>query len=155
MSKYSLDGKKDEFNNIISRTSLKNMLSSQPDFINEWTILQYIEDKLGITIDRIPKYYPEMAGEGIEYMWGIIKMKYHTIPFNKKKLKADFHKSVDVCLSPLNITIIDKVRRCARHARDYITTYNNLHQVKLENNVGTEEIQVLIPYVDIEKMVKE
>jgi len=35
MSKYSLDGKKDEFNNIISRTSLKNMLSSQLDFINE------------------------------------------------------------------------------------------------------------------------
>ena len=55
-------------------------------------MLQHVGDKLGVTIDRTPKCHPEMAGEGIEYIWGIIKTKYRTIPFNKKKSKTDFHK---------------------------------------------------------------
>ena len=53
-----------------TRFRLRTMIASMPDFENEETRLQYVGRKLGIVVDRSPKYHPEVAGEDIEYFWG-------------------------------------------------------------------------------------
>jgi hypothetical protein len=47
------------------------MMEQQMDFNEEETLLQYHGRWLGVILDRTPKCHPEMAGEGIEYNWGV------------------------------------------------------------------------------------
>ena len=58
---------------VIPGSGLKEMILNLPDFINEMTLLQYQAQKLGVSIDCSPKYHPEIAGEGIEFCWGLTK----------------------------------------------------------------------------------
>ena len=37
--------------------------------------LQKLGDKLGVKVESTPKFHCEMAGEGIEYDWGVCKAK--------------------------------------------------------------------------------
>ena len=86
---YTVLGKQDENGNRIEGTSLRFLLSSLPDFKNEMTLLQYRAEQLGVEIDCSPKYHPEIAGEGIEYVWGFSKGTYRRMPLGtKKKNKA-------------------------------------------------------------------
>lgn len=73
---YTVLGRKDVYGNIIEGSSLKEMMASQQDFIQEKTLLQVHADQIGISILRTPKCHPELAGEGIEYRWGCAKGKY-------------------------------------------------------------------------------
>ena len=41
-----------------------------------------------------PKYYCELAGEGIKFCWGLQKRFYQNIPIEKKKTKKEFTKCV-------------------------------------------------------------
>ena len=88
----------------------------QQDFIEEETLLQYHGRLLGVSIDRTPKCHPEMAGEGIEYSWGMAKLLYRKLPLKEKKSKEKFNKSVRECLSRANITI-HRQRLFSRRAR--------------------------------------
>jgi hypothetical protein len=63
---YTKDGKKDAFGNLIPGTSLRTMMRSLIDFINEETLLQYHGKMLGVLVDRSPKFHPKVAGEGIK-----------------------------------------------------------------------------------------
>ena len=56
--------------------SIKQLMKRQLDFVNELTLLQFHGHLMGITVDRSPKCHPEVAGEGIEYLWGLAKMYY-------------------------------------------------------------------------------
>jgi hypothetical protein len=62
--------------------SLKNLLGSCINFDEEETMLQSMGCKMGVMIDRMLKYHPELAGEGIEYSWGCAKNFY------KRKMKS-------------------------------------------------------------------
>jgi hypothetical protein len=48
------DGKKDAFGNLIPGTSLKTMMSSLIDFVQEETLLQHHGKALGVIVDRSP-----------------------------------------------------------------------------------------------------
>ena len=64
---YTIDGCKDLFGNIVASTAMKLLTTRQMDFVQEETLLQYHGRTLGVTVDRTPKFHPEMAGEGVEY----------------------------------------------------------------------------------------
>ena len=76
--------------------SLKELMKKQRDFAEETTLLQYYGNKLGVVVDRTPKCHPELAGEGIEYMWAVAKLvHYRKAPISEKRTKANFKKLVE------------------------------------------------------------
>ena len=67
--------------------SISQIMKLQPDFENEETLLQYHVGRLGALLDRTHKCHPELAGEGIEYLWALAKMFYRRSPIGEKKQK--------------------------------------------------------------------
>ena len=72
---------------LLEDTPIKHILHQQQDFLSELTLLQFHGKHLGVTIDRSPKCHPEIAGEGIEYIWAIAKMYYRSQPISRKNAK--------------------------------------------------------------------
>ena len=70
---YSNDGKKDAFGNLIPGTSLRKMMSSLIDFINEETLLQYHGKTLGVLVDRSPKCHPKLQERGLNIVGDVQK----------------------------------------------------------------------------------
>ena len=83
--------------------------------------------ELGISVIISPKFHAEMAGEGIEYSWGITKGLYRRKPLNSKRSKERFKELVLQCTSR-DILWIETVRKLSRQARAYICTYYSLYQ---------------------------
>ena len=54
--------------------SIGQLTSLQNDFVEEVMLLQYHGNLLGCKVDWLPKYHPEIAGEGIGYCWGLSKL---------------------------------------------------------------------------------
>ena len=124
-SDYTLDGKKNNHGNIMKETSLKYLMSQLYDYSHEETSLQKMGRDMEVIIDRTPKCHCEIAGEGIEYSWGLGKNKYRALPIVEKKGKTTFHKSVQKCTSRDTITI-SFVRKASRRAREYMVSYKLL-----------------------------
>jgi DNA-binding transcriptional regulator YhcF (GntR family) len=133
---YTNDGKKDAFGNLIPGTSLRKMMSSLIDFINEETLLQYHGKTLGVTVDRSPKCHPEVAGEGIEYSWGCAKGKYRRLPIADKRKKDNFRNSVRECLDRTNVLTIDRQRMFSKRARQYMLAYHSIEESKEKRKLG-------------------
>ena len=55
---YTIRGKKDEKGTVIQKTYLLHLLDQCIYLSEEDTQLQYIGRKLGVTVDRTPKYHP-------------------------------------------------------------------------------------------------
>ena len=75
---------------VIPDTNLKEMITNLPDFKAELTLLQYRAKQLGVAVDCSPKYHPEIAGEGIEFCWGIAKNWYCSKNLKEKKGKENW-----------------------------------------------------------------
>jgi hypothetical protein len=71
VSQYQVDAPCDFLGAEIKNLSLQEILPSCKDFLNEKSQLQYVIESLGGTCQMSPKYHPEIAGEGIENLWGI------------------------------------------------------------------------------------
>jgi hypothetical protein len=133
---YTNDGKKDAFGNSIPGTSLRKMMSSLIDFINEETLLQYHGKTLGVLVDRSPKCHPEVAGEGIEYSWGCAKGKYRRLPIDAKRKKGNFRNSVRECLDRTNVLTIERQRMFSKRARQYMLAYHAIEVSKEKRALG-------------------
>jgi len=59
----------------------------------------YLGERLGVEVDRSTKCHPELAGEGIEYTWGLAKGLYRKARLSDKKGKENFRELVKRCLS--------------------------------------------------------
>jgi hypothetical protein len=57
--------------NVRKDTSLQFLMSNLKDFETQETMLCLKAKEMGIMIDRTPKCHCELAGEGIEYAWGV------------------------------------------------------------------------------------
>ena len=55
------------------------------DFTKEENIHKSHCKSMGVECDRSTKFHPEVAGEGIEYIWGNAKMFFRRIPLNNRK----------------------------------------------------------------------
>lgn len=87
------------------------------DFAKESTALESVGIELGVKVIITPKFHAEIAGEGIEYAWGISKGVYRRKPLAEKKGKqAKFEALVKECLSRSVLTT-ECTRKLSRRAR--------------------------------------
>ena len=99
INKYTMSGRKDEFLHIDLTYSLIDIISKQPDFLHEQTLLQYHCALLGVKVVRSPKCHCEIAGEGIEYAWGAAKIWFRMQPLSQRANRESFLKLVGTSLS--------------------------------------------------------
>ena len=58
------------------KMNIDHVLGSLPDFKNERTALRHTVEKRGHILVLSPEFHPEVAGVGIEYFWGVSKLKF-------------------------------------------------------------------------------
>ena len=91
-----------------------------------------------------PKYHPEIAGEGIEYVWGLMKKMYRKIKYEDKKGKEHFEKAIKKCVRQVNrIHVCKFVAKCRR----YMLAYANRAR-------QTSDGEAQLTFNGIEKFVK-
>ena len=78
--------------------SLQVLMASCLDFAEEvTTALQHVGNELGVSVIILPKFHAELAGEGIEYSWGVTKKLYRHKPLQSKRSKEAFRAFVMEC----------------------------------------------------------
>lgn len=132
---YSVKGKKDAEGNTIVGSSLTELLDNCDDFKNEMTMLQYIGTKCGITVTMSPKCHCEIAGESIETIWGIGKMRFRRIPLSRRKSMEDFRLRVRETFSRDGIGDY-QLRGSFRMHRAFMLAYYHLHREQAEKAAG-------------------
>ena len=79
LDKYTMDLATDDDGEVLEgaeQWSLKCLMASCLDFAEEKTALQHVGSELGVSVIITPKFHAELAGEGIEYSWGVMKGVY-------------------------------------------------------------------------------
>jgi hypothetical protein len=107
---------------LIPNTSITEILKNQSDFATKETLLQQHGRTMGVRVGRSPVAHPEIAGEGVEYVWGAGKIYYRSRPLKEKRSLGGFMKLVKYLLSDA-ILSKDRVQSFARHARQYMLGY--------------------------------
>jgi hypothetical protein len=132
---------------------LREMLAICPDFLHEEGMLEHVAKTLGATVMLTPKCHAEIAGEGVEYMWACAKNTYRNLPLKEKKGKEQFNKSVrHSCLSDKVVTV-ERVRKFARRARQYLLAYHAIDSGNVDKN--TQEDCAKYGPVALEKLVSD
>jgi hypothetical protein len=130
--RYTMDPATNEDEEVLEGAesmSLKRLMASCLDFAEERTALQHVGEELGAAVIITPKFHAELAGEGVEYSWGISKGVYRRKPLQSKKGKESFKRLVDECTSR-EILATKTVRKLSRRARAYICAYYSLYESK-------------------------
>ena len=110
IKEYSLTGKRDEFGIVVdNRTSLRHLMGLCHDFLHEEGMLQHIAKCIGVEVLLTPKSHAELAGEGVEYVWGGAKAEYRRLSLAQKRGKDNFKDSLQYCLSEVNCESYDFV----------------------------------------------
>ena len=105
------------------------MIASQPDFMEQKTLLQHFCELLGAKSDHTPVAHCEIAGEGIEFDWGYSKTIYRSKPLSMKRNKTKFHELVDSVLGREVLTLAVS-RANSRRARQYMLAYKVLAEAE-------------------------
>ena len=132
------------------------ILKNLPDFVNELTQLQYIGSLLDVFVDCSPKFHPEIAGEGIEYCWGLAKNTYRLYPIKDKKKKSVFEDSVRKCQCRNETLTTKRVRAFGKRVHNYMDAYLGLAAV--QHQQGGDAVDAAQPEMScslIEKVVKK
>jgi len=110
LSLYSLKGRKsqlDDDSNLkkeYEKYSLRTSMKRCSDFANEKSAMEHLFMQLSrkaeqtISMLTSPKYHCEVAGEGIEFVWGMMKRRFRSIPYKEKDTKQKFNKCVRECV---------------------------------------------------------
>ena len=114
-------------------------------------MLQFVGKKIGISVDHSPVCHAELAGEGIEYVWGLAKNKYRQSSLSEKRKVESFKNLVRTCLSR-NWLTIERIRRCAMRARCYSCAY---WQIRFGDSDDTAEDENLPVPIKIERLNKK
>jgi len=140
------------FKDDFQKFSLTYLLSECPDFKHEKSALEQLATDLSslgelrIEILLSPKYHCELAGEGIEYAWGLSKKIYRKIPYAEKKGKDKFHACVKKALGSVSI---HHLRKFSAWACCYMLTY-----LLLDSSAdGKDSNGQGLPFKDIELFV--
>jgi hypothetical protein len=148
---YTMDPATDDDGEMLEGAeywSLRFLMASCLDFAEEMTALQHVGRELGVSVIITPKFHAELAGEGIEYSWGLTKGVYRRKPLRAKKGKESFKALVDECTSR-EILTTKTVRKLSRRARAYICAYYSLYESKCR---GDDMTTLTLPL--IERLVK-
>jgi hypothetical protein len=79
-----------------------------------------------------PKFHCELAGEGIEYDWGLSKREYRSLPHESKKGKANFLESLKQSL--MKVILVHR-RKFSAKARRYSSHTNSSTHKRLLKSV--------------------
>ena len=130
-----------------TKNDLLNICKKIPDFMNEKSEIEQAMQKLDVDVIFTPKAHCEMAGRGIEYIWGIGK-----VDFRKQNSKLTTQQRVDTLNERVKRSIesIPKktYRKCCRKTREYKLSYRKLNEMKEGDDKS-------LKLADIEKMKRE
>ena len=116
------------YENGMDGDTMRKTLTNCSDFKEEVGVIEEVLLNRGHVLIMSPKCHPEIAGCGIEYCWGISKLKFRRI-FNDYLAKhhdANVLKTFDTA----DIMTIGRVRRFARKTRDYMHVYRLMQELK-------------------------
>ena len=150
LDRYTIEAATDENGQVLEGAeewSLKCLMASCLDFAEELTALQHVGSQLGVSVIITPKFHAELAGEGVEYSWGITKGLYRRKPLLSKKGKESFRKLVCEVTSR-DILKTATIRKLSRRARAYICAYYSIYE---SQNKG-DTTKLTLPL--IERVVK-
>ena len=100
---------------------MDTFLSQSPDFKSEMSALQHTVHARGYILLLSPKFHPEIAGVGIEYSWGLSKLKFRR-EFNNE-IPKDLHNNIVKSMCRDKILTVPRVRHFARRTRDFHRPY--------------------------------
>ena len=156
LNTYSLKGKKNHFDDNgklkaeYEKYSLRLVMSRCSDFIEEESAMEHLfhllSSKGQSTLKMLtsPKYHCELAGEGIEYCWGMAKRMYRSIDLLEKNTKQKFDEHVRMSIEHVNI---ESVILFSGKGRRYMMVY--------QNNGNNDECNNGMTYESIEKFQKK
>ncbi len=96
------------------------VLSQCEDFANEIGALDHQLRLRGHRLILSPKCHPELAGVGIEYSWGKIKMIFRS-QFNNGKV-TELMENVQASIGE-DVLPMERIWRYSRRTRDYMRAY--------------------------------
>jgi hypothetical protein len=97
--------------------------------------LQHVGSQLGVSLIT-QKFHAELAGEGIEYSWGVTNGVYRRKQLWAKRVKESFKALVEEC-TRREILSTKTVRKLSRWARAYICAYYSLYGSKYKGDDET------------------
>ena len=100
------------------------VLGDLPDFKNERSALQHTVEKRGRILLMSSKFHPEVAGVGIEYSWGMPKLKFRRELDDE--IPKHLHQNIVSSMCRETILTLRRVRRFARRTRDFCRAYLKL-----------------------------
>jgi hypothetical protein len=166
LSKYCMNGAKEWFEDDkkkklkpeheadFKKYSLVHLMSNCSDFKNELSAMEQLAVDLSsgqaftVIILSTPKYHCELAGEGIEYDWGLSKKIYRRVPFADKKGKPAFKETLVKCLKQVNV---GHRRKFSAKARRYMLTYQLFDSAGADADFAAAGLS----YKEIEKHVNK
>jgi len=166
LNEYSLKGKgyqMDEDGNLKEEFrcyNLRTLMSNCADFKEEKSAMEVLLQDLSskshnnqkIELLVSPKYHCELAGEGVEYVWAVMKKHYRHKPLKEKNTKKKFEKVVREaaeCVKKSSVELF--AARCRRYMIAYMNldngnnklTYNLIERFvkvsKTHRNTGDQE----------------
>ena len=98
------------------------------DFVNEKSEIEFLLEDLSqmnttkdiYKVISLPKYHCELAGEGIEYAWGLIKRRFCGLPLQNRNRVDTFRLSVKAAFRHVSTVI---ARRFSRQVRSHMLLY--------------------------------
>ena len=115
-------------------------LARCPDYLNEPSVLEKLYESKGYIAIPSVKCHPEMAGLGIEYIWGASKKYYRKY---NDLIPKNLYTNVLTSLSQTVITIEMQwafERRCHQHGRGYLYIADEIMQCKLTQGDVTYKV---------------
>ena len=135
ISEYSLKGTKnqmDDNGDILPqyrRFVLRTLMAECADFKEEKSAMEVLLEDLttkSLNNQKVellvsPKYHCELAGEGVEYVWAVMKKYYQSKPLEEKNTKQKFEKVVREAVECVRDTSVEKFSaRCRRYMMAYL-----------------------------------
>jgi len=166
LSEYTLKGKANQMDgdqNILPeyrRFVLRHLMSQCADFKEEKSAMEVLLEDLSkkslnnqkVELLVSPKYHCELAGEGVEYAWAVMKKYYRRKALEEKNTKKKFEKVVREAVQSVKQSSVELfAARCRRYMIAYLKldegggelTYKLIERFvkvsKTHRNIGDQE----------------
>ncbi len=83
--------------------SLRTLMKRCSDFSKEKSAMEHLFLQLSLEVEPTismltsPTYHCKVAGEGIEFVWGMMKHRFRSIPYKEKDTNQKFNECEREC----------------------------------------------------------
>jgi len=109
--------------------------------------LEHLADALSdenssVTVLFTPKYHCELAGEGVEYLWGFCKKNVRRMPFERRRELISFVTEVKTALTSVKPV---RMQRFRKRCRKYMLAYHAIVAgYAEENGIGRDAEEAIL-----------